>query len=78
MRGLIFIAAISVSACSYTPVADLRASGETAQLYQRDLNECRQLIKAIDLALSNRCQANLGWIPVPCRTWSQHYRRVTL
>ncbi len=45
MRGLIFIAAISVSACSYTPVADLRASGESAQLYQRDLNECKQLIK---------------------------------
>ena len=45
MRGLIFIGAISLSACSYTPVADLRASGESAQLYQRDLNECRQLVK---------------------------------
>ena len=45
MRGLIFIAAISVSACSYTPVADLRASGDSAQLYQRDVYECRQLIK---------------------------------
>lgn len=45
MRGLIFIAAISVSACSYTPVADLRASGDSAQLYQRDVAECRQLIK---------------------------------
>jgi len=45
MRGLIFIAAISASACSYTPVADLRASGDSAQLFQRDLNECRQLVK---------------------------------
>ena len=44
MRGLIFIAAISLSACSYTPVADLRASGESAQLYQRDLAECKQLV----------------------------------
>lgn len=44
MRGLILIAVISVSACSYTPVADLRASGDSAQLYQRDLSECRQLV----------------------------------
>jgi len=45
MRGLIFITAITASACSYTPVADLRASGDSAQLYQRDVNECRQLVK---------------------------------
>lgn len=45
MRGLIIIIALTASACSYTPVADLRASGESAQLYQRDLNECRQLVK---------------------------------
>jgi len=68
VRGLIFITAISVSACSYTPVADLRASGDSAQLYQRDLNECRQLVKqslgiiAIDLSGKrlNQCLAGRG------------------
>lgn len=46
MRHLILIiTAITASACSYTPVADLRASGDSAQLYQRDVNECRQLVK---------------------------------
>lgn len=45
MRGLIIIIAVTASACSYTPVADLRASGESAQLYQRDLNECKQLVE---------------------------------
>lgn len=45
MRGLIIIIASTASACSYTPVADLRASGESAQLYQRDLNECKQLVE---------------------------------
>ena len=45
MRHLILIITLSASACSYTPVADLRASGDAAQLYQRDVNECRQLVK---------------------------------
>ena len=45
MRHLILIITISTSACSYTPVADLRASGDAAHFYQRDVNECRQLIK---------------------------------
>jgi len=35
-----------VAGCSYTPVADLRVSGDKAQLYQRDLSECRQLVEA--------------------------------
>ena len=41
------IAMISIllAGCSYTPVADLRVSGDKAQLYQRDLTECRQLVK---------------------------------
>ncbi len=45
MRSFILIITLSASACSYTPVADLRASGDAAQLYQRDVNECRQLVK---------------------------------
>jgi len=46
VKRLVFLcAAFTASACSYTPVADLRASGDSAQLYQRDVNECRQLIK---------------------------------
>lgn len=56
MRITIVITASLLAACSYTPVADLRASGDSAQLYQRDVNECRQLVKqslgiiAIDLS----------------------------
>jgi len=37
-------ATVLVAGCSYTPVADLRVSGDKAQLYQRDLTECRQLV----------------------------------
>ena len=48
MRGLIVIAVL-LAGCSYTPVADLRVSGDKAQLYQRDVTECRQLV---DEALS--------------------------
>lgn len=44
MRGLILIITLSASACSYAPVADLRASGDAAHLYQRDLVECKQLV----------------------------------
>tara|TARA_B100000927_G_C16316514_1_gene409606 strand:+ start:57 stop:305 length:249 start_codon:yes stop_codon:yes gene_type:complete len=34
--------------CSYTPVVDLRASKNEAQLYQRDLMECKLLAKEVD------------------------------
>ena len=44
MRYLVPSIAILASACSYTPVADLRVSGDKAQLYQRDLTECQQLV----------------------------------
>jgi len=37
-------ATVLVAGCSYTPVADLRVSGDRAQLYQRDLAECNQLV----------------------------------
>ena len=40
----LFVIAVLVAGCSYTPVADLRVSGDKAQLYQRDLVECRQLV----------------------------------
>ena len=42
----ILTATALVAGCSYTPVADLRVSGDKAQLYQRDLSECRQLVEA--------------------------------
>ena len=45
MRGLILIITLLGSACSYAPVADLRASADKAQFYQRDLTECRALVK---------------------------------
>ena len=41
----LFVIAVLVAGCSYTPVADLRVSGDKAQLYQRDLAECRLLVK---------------------------------
>ena len=40
-----------LTACSYSPVVDLRASQDEAQLYQRDLMECRELAKQIDYAI---------------------------
>ena len=40
----VLVIAVLVAGCSYTPVADLRVSGDKAQLYQRDLVECRQLV----------------------------------
>lgn len=40
----LFVIAVLVAGCSYTPVADLRVSGDKAQLYQRDLVECNQLV----------------------------------
>ena len=44
MRYLIVFAVIA-SGCSYNPVVDLRVSEDKAQLYQRDLSECRHLIE---------------------------------
>ena len=41
----VMIISVLLAGCSYTPVADLRVSGDKAQLYQRDLTECRQLVK---------------------------------
>lgn len=46
--ALIWGVALFVSGCSYNPVVDLRASKDEAQLYQRDLMECRVLAKQVD------------------------------
>ena len=43
MKRLVLLFTLSASACSYAPVADLRASGDAAQLYQRDLAGCKEL-----------------------------------
>ena len=51
MKWVILIMAASITACSYTPVVDLRASKDEAQLYQRDLMECRELAKQIDYSV---------------------------
>lgn len=48
MRWSVFIMAVSMTACSYTPVVDLRASKDEAQLFQRDVMECRELAKQVD------------------------------
>ena len=48
MRLGILTLAVSLTACSYTPVVDLRASKDEAQLFQRDLMECKELAKQID------------------------------
>ncbi len=51
MRWVIVMAAASLTACSYNPVVDLRASKDEAQLYQRDLMECRELAKQVDFTI---------------------------
>ena len=48
MRLAILTLAVSLTACSYTPVVDLRASKDEAQLFQRDVMECRELAKQVD------------------------------
>ena len=40
-----------LTGCSYTPVVDLRASKDGAQLFQRDVMECRELAKQVDWAI---------------------------
>ena len=44
MRWLL-VGSVMLTACSQQPIVDLRASGDTAQFYQRDLNECKMLIQ---------------------------------
>lgn len=47
MKYIVLAATILVSGCSHTPVVDLRASKEQAQLYQRDLMECQVLAEQV-------------------------------
>ena len=41
----IILTALTLTACTTAPVVDLRASGDKAHLYQRDLVECRGLVR---------------------------------
>lgn len=51
MKKIMMITAMVLAGgCSYTPVADLRASGEKAQVYQRDVTECKLLAKEVTLS----------------------------
>ena len=51
MRVIVLILSASLTACSYTPVVDLRASKNEAQLFQRDLMECKELAKQVDFTI---------------------------
>lgn len=44
MKWIFVLGVVSLTACSYSPVVDLRASQDVAQYYQRDLMECEQLV----------------------------------
>ncbi len=46
----IIIASMMLAGCSYQPVADLRVSGDKAQVYQRDVAECKSLAKEVTLS----------------------------
>ena len=45
IKFAIIATAFTLTACTTAPVADLRASGDKAHLYQRDLVECRGLVR---------------------------------
>jgi hypothetical protein len=47
MKAVVIVFCAMAAGCSYTPVADLRASGDKAQVYQRDVAECKQLAKDV-------------------------------
>jgi len=46
-NAAMILAVITLAGCSYTPVTDLRASGDKAHLYQRDVVECKELAKQV-------------------------------
>jgi hypothetical protein len=52
MRIIALCFCAMAAGCSYTPVADLRASGDKAQVYQRDVTECKQLAKEVTFSWS--------------------------
>lgn len=41
----VLIVTLVLAGCTTQPVADLRASGDNAAMYQRDLVECRGLVR---------------------------------
>lgn len=43
----ILLLSIILAGCSSHPVTDLRASGDQAQFYQRDVRECKDLAKEV-------------------------------
>lgn len=46
MKAILIIFAICLTGCSsYQPIVDLRSSGDKAAVYQRDIMECKQLLK---------------------------------
>ena len=47
----LFFLVLVLTGCSYNPVVDLRASKDEAQLYQRDVMECKELAKQVDWAI---------------------------
>lgn len=51
----LFIMLILITACTrYEPTVDLRASGENAEFYHRDLMECRDLVKNMSVPYLER------------------------
>ena len=53
MRLLIIL--FIVTGCArYEPTVDLRASGDKAELYHRDLMECRDLVKTMSVPYFER------------------------
>ena len=45
MKWLVVTAIVLTGCASRAPIADLRVSEDKAQLYQRDVAECRALVK---------------------------------
>lgn len=54
MKYFVVAATILLAGCSHTPVVDLRASKEQAQVYQRDLMECEVLAKQVTASVVSR------------------------
>jgi len=52
MKAAVIIFCAMAAGCSYTPVADLRASGDKAKVYQRDVAECKELAKDVTFSWS--------------------------
>lgn len=49
-----YLLILFLGACSYNPLVDMRASGSKAQYLQRDIMECREIMKPI---------SKIQWLP---------------